>query len=359
MTPGHDDPAALRRAAGWMARVAGQPRVLLAIKTAVAATLAWYLAPLIPFAEDQYSYYGPLGVLVTMHPTVARSLRVGGQALVGLALGIALGLGGMALAQLDVPAGLVLAAIVLVAVLIGGFRRLGAGRDWIALAALFVLVAGNDAADFSVSYLVTMGFGVIVGVVVNLVIVPPLYLRRASERLSDLRGAIVRVLEELADAIARQCLDGERLGTAIDGLGDVIAAVSDDVAEGDESRRVNPRGRRHTNERDENARRLTALERTSFLTRDLVDVVLHMDAAGHTSLTTALRHDLALAVRRTAELVSAPLGAEQAPDLLSAASAALETYERALASGPVPDVANEAGVVLALRRIIDVSRDFV
>lgn len=345
-----------------MARVAGQPRLLLAAKTALAATLAWYLAPLIPFAEDQYSYYGPLGVLVTMHPTVARSLRVGAQALLGLALGIALGLGGMALARLDVPAGLVLAGIVLIAILIGGFRRLGAGRDWIALAALFVLVAGNNAEDFSVSYLVTMGFGVVMGVVVNLVVVPPLYLRRASEKLTELRATVVRVLDELSDAVAHARLDDERLDAAVDELGAVIAAVTDDVAQGDESQRINPRGRRHTGEQDENARRLAALERTSFLTRDLIDVILHMDAAEDPTLTSTLRDDLARAIRRTGELVDAPLGSKRAPDLLHAASDALESYERALTdqtAAAMPQVANEAGAVLALRRIIDVSRDFV
>ena len=45
---------------------------------AAAAVLAWYLAPLVPLASSEYSYYAPLGVLVSMYPTVARSAMTDG-----------------------------------------------------------------------------------------------------------------------------------------------------------------------------------------------------------------------------------------------------------------------------------------
>ncbi|MEH3089950.1 MAG: hypothetical protein PGN24_10270 [Microbacterium arborescens] len=63
-------------------------RLLLAGKAALAAAIAWYLAPLVPFAHDEYSYYAPLGVLVSMYPTIADSARAGLQAVAGLAIGI-------------------------------------------------------------------------------------------------------------------------------------------------------------------------------------------------------------------------------------------------------------------------------
>lgn len=71
------------------------PRVLLAVKASFASALAWFLAPLVPFADDTYSYYAPLGVLVSAYPTIAGSLRSSEQALLGLAIGLGLGVAGV------------------------------------------------------------------------------------------------------------------------------------------------------------------------------------------------------------------------------------------------------------------------
>lgn len=353
----------LRRAASFTARLAEQPRVLLAAKTALAAVLAWYLAPLIPFAQAEYSYYAPLGALVTMHPTIARSLRVGWQVLLGLAAGIALGLAGILAARVGAPGGIVLAVVLGVAVLTGGLRVFGAGRDWVPLAGLFVLLtAGARPQEFSVSYLVTMAFGVLVGVAVNFLLLPPLYLRRASERLSTLREAVTRVLADAADAVASGEIDRDSFSAALTELSDRISAVSADVSEADESSRANPRRRRQAHVQEENAHRLSALERTAFLTRDLVDLLEELQSSDDGGVVSAVRDELTEAIRRVATLVATPLGHPEGPARLEEASRAFEAYERALGMprpGGRSDVATGAAIELCLRRIIDVSRAFV
>jgi uncharacterized membrane protein YgaE (UPF0421/DUF939 family) len=353
----------LRRAASFTARLAEQPRVLLAVKTALAAVLAWYLAPYIPFAQNEYSYYAPLGALVTMHPTIARSARVGAQVLMGLAAGILLSFVGITIAHLGVPGGIVLALVLGIAVLVGGVRFFGAGRDWVALAALFVLLtAGGDPEGFSVSYLVTMAFGVLVGVAVNFLVLPPLYLRRASERLSTLREAVTGVLDEAADAVARGEIDRDRFSTSLTTLSERIGSVSAEVSEADESSRVNPRQRRHAHVKEENAHRMAALERTAFLTRDLVDLLVEMQSTDDRSVTSAVREELAEAIRRAAALVSTPVGDAEASKRLDEASEAFLGYQQALGMpqpASRPATATAAAVELCLRRIIDVSREFV
>ena len=353
----------LRRAVSYTARLANQPRLLLAIKTSLAAVLAWYLAPLIPFAEDQYSYYAPLGALVTMHPTIARSARVGGQVLLGLALGIGISLCGIAALHLGVPGGVVLGVVIGVGVLLGGVRWLGAGGDWVALAALFVLLAaGGDPEGFSISYLGTTAFGVVVGIAVNLVIVPPLYLHRASERLSALRDALTDALVDAADAVAADEIDTDRFRQAIQTLHATGSAVAGDVDEAEESARANPRRRRHQEVRRQNAQRMTALERSAFLTRDLMDLLTELQASDDGALTAAVRDELAAAIRRAAELLATPVGDERAAERLGAADDALTAYQRALGDPPPgrrADLAAGAAVELCLRRIIDVSRPFV
>ncbi len=354
----------LRRAVSYTARLAQQPRLLLAIKTSLAAVLAWYLAPLIPFLDDQYSYYAPLGALVTMYPTVARSARVGFQVMIGLAVGIGLGLSGVAALRLGVPGGVVLGAVIGVGVLLGGLRLLGDGGDWAPLAALFVLLIGGatDPEEFSISYLGTVAFGVIVGIAVNLIVVPPLYLRRASERLSALRDTVTDLLTDAATAVADDQINPDRFIARLDALGETRDAVTADVDEADESARANPRRRRHGDEREENTRRMEALERAAFLTRDLIDLLLEMQASGNADFTAAVRDDLARAIRAAAELVATPLGDPDASGRLRAATDALANYQRALGE-PVPgtraEIAAGAAVELCLRRIIDVSRPFV
>ncbi len=96
-------PAALDPRRWWSDAITAD-RLLLAAKTAAAAALAWYLAPLVPLAQSEYSYYAPLGVLVSMYPTVARSASSGAQAVVGLALGIGLGLVSLAVVATACPA---------------------------------------------------------------------------------------------------------------------------------------------------------------------------------------------------------------------------------------------------------------
>ncbi len=354
----------LRRAVSYTARLAQQPRLLLALKTSLAAVLAWYLAPLIPFLDDQYSYYAPLGALVTMYPTVARSARVGFEVLIGLALGIGLGLCGVAALHLGVPGGAVLGAVIGVGVLLGGVRLLGVGGDWAPLAGLFVLLIGgaSDPEEFSLAYLGTTAFGVIVGIAVNLIVVPPLYLRQASERLTALRETVTGLLDDAARAVAAGEIETEQFERGLQTLSETRAAVAADVDEAEESARANPRRARHRGQREENNRRMAALDRSAFLTRDLIDLLLELRADGDASLTEPVRAELSQAIRKTADLVATPLGDAEAPRRLREAGEALSTYQRALGTsvaGSRAAAAAGAAVELCLRRIIDVSREFV
>jgi len=357
-------PGRVRRAlrTAWT-DLAGRHRPLLAVKIALAGVLAWYLAPFIPFAEDQYSYYAPLGALVTSYPTLARSARAGAETVVGLGVGILIGLGGLALVHSGVMAGVALALVLAVGVLVGGLRLLGAGGEWGSLAGLFVLLlGGSDAEGFSVSYLVTMGFGVVVGIVVNLLVVPPLYVGHVRRRLAVLRDEIAGFLTRTADGVAERTLEPERMPAELAEISTVEEEVGEDVQEAAESRRGNPRGRRTAARdlSDENARRLAAMERAGFLLRDLTDVLVRMTQQH--GLAEELRRPLACALRCTADLVGAELRAPEAPALLRAADAALADYRRVIdvELGVRPsEVAESITAFLCLQRIVDLSRPFV
>lgn len=355
---------AMAAPARWWRAMANPSRLLMALKAAVAATGAWYFAPLLPFTDDQYSYYAPLGVLVSMYPTVAASARSGMQAIVGLVLGIGLGLLGVAALFAGVPGVLTLAAVIGVGVLFGGLRGLGIGRDWVAIAGLFVLLlSGGEAEDFSLSYLVTMAFGVVVGVVVNLVVVPPLYLERASGRLSQLRDTLSSLLDTLAGHVEEGTLDAAALSGALVELDRTTADVRGEVFEADESRKANPRGRRYRPKQEENLARLQALERAVFYVRDLADVLVALQRTDEdVALGRDVRFTLADAIRACAALVATPVHADDSPIRLEEADAALERYLIVLtqaSGGRAAIVADELTPAALLRRTIDVSMPFV
>nr|BFF10087.1 hypothetical protein GCM10025699_13900 [Microbacterium flavescens] len=349
--------------ARWLRAMTEPGRLLLALKTGIAAALAWYLAPLLPITDDQYSYYAPLGVLVSMYPTVAASARSGLQAIIGLAMGIGLGLLGVAALFAGVPGVLALAAVVGVGVLFGGVQALGLGRDWVAVAALFVLLlSGGDTEDFTLSYLVTMAFGVVIGVLANFIIVPPLYLERASRRLSELRDTLSALLEAIADHVAAGTVDAEAFDEALAELDQTATDVRVEVYEADESRKVNPRGRRHRSKPEENLARLRALERTVFYAREFADVLETLAHANDVNLGRDVRPALAEAIRTCAALVATPVHADDSPTRLEEANAALEQYLVALtqaSDGEAAIAAHELTPAAFLRRTIDASAPFV
>ncbi|MDU0344843.1 FUSC family protein [Microbacterium sp. KSW2-29] len=340
----------------WWSDAVSADRLLLAAKTAAAAALAWYLAPLVPFAQSEYSYYAPLGVLVSMYPTVARSASSGVQAVVGLALGIGLGLISLAVVGTGLPRIVAVAIVILFGVLLAGVRALGVGRDWVAVAALFVLLLGGaDPDGYSSSYLMTMAFGVLVGVVVNLVIVPPLRVGRADDRLTRLRDALGSTLDRMADALAGHAFDPVAADAATEGLTATLADVREEVDLADESRRYNPRGRRLQAPRDLGRRRLDALTGTADATRELVAALTRLTAGpdADARLPTEARRTLAEAVRAVSRLVTTPPEPEGTAVQLRAADAALSAYTqrlRRLDADDEPLDGWEAAV--ALRRVI-------
>lgn len=340
-------------------------RLILAAKAAVAASIAWLLAPYVPFASSEYSYYAPLGVLVSMYPTVAGSAKAGMQSLAGLGIGIALGLGGLALVFSGVPAVFAIAAVIGVGIVISGFTVLGAGRDWVAIAGLFVLLLGGSTADeFSLSYLLTMAFGILVGLLTNLIVIPPLYLKQASERLSVLRDAVSRALREVADALDDDTIDIDRVGRSPADLADMLAAAADEVEVAEESSRGNPRSRRRSDDRLLNERRMQALERTTRATVELADILTRAAEEGAFA-DAETRAAFTAAVRASADLVEAPPTDTQAGERLTAAAHALdgavaELDARPPRTGtPTYSLAYAYAAAVCVRRIVDASREFV
>lgn len=354
-------PSVRAKVAAWATDVVAQPRLLLAAKTAFGASLAWLLAPHLPFTDAHYSYYAPLGVVVSMYPTLISSVRTGLQALLGLAVGVGLAFGVIAL---DGPRVVGVALVVGVGVLVAGLRFLGEGRSWVPITALFVLLVGGSQADkYSVNYLVHMLFGVLVGVLVNVLIAPPLYLRRASARLDGLRDQVADHLTEIAAWLRDDAGGDHDWSSALDRLNDTARQVRSAVQQADESRRGNPRGRRAGGTIDLDYRRLRALERVLFFVRDLNEVlaVTRPLSDGDSPVPQTMTRELPRALDSVAALVDAPVQGDDSPARLAEAERALAELEHALdaQADSASAVADDLASTVALRHIIDAARPFV
>ncbi|MFS0894910.1 FUSC family protein [Microbacterium sp. 179-I 3D3 NHS] len=245
-------------------------RLLFVAKTTLAVGLAWTIAPHMPGVADEYPYYAPLGALVSMYPTLMGSVRSSLQTLLGLATGI--GLASLVALTLG-PTWWTIPLVIGVGVLLSGTGWFGAGREYVPIAALFVLViGGQDAEDFSFGYLAQMAVGVIVGLLVNVLIAPAPLTQVAAARVGAFRAQLSRHLHDIGDAVT-DSWPPERTHWADDAasLADTTATLRETLAEADESRRGNPRARGARGETQQMHEQLAALDRIAHLIRDISD----------------------------------------------------------------------------------------
>lgn len=179
--------------------LAGRPWIGQAVRTTGAAVLAWVLVGLVPGPWSDYPYYAPLGAVVATSVTVRGSTRRSAQAVLAIALGAVVA---RVVGMLPVPPLLALALVVLVGVLLAGWRVLGDMGSWLPTSALFVLVIGDaDPVGYVSAYVGLTLVGAAIGVGVN-ALVPPLPLTPADRALGRLADATAAHLEAVADAVA-------------------------------------------------------------------------------------------------------------------------------------------------------------
>ena len=263
---------ALTSVRGQFKDVLRYTRIQLAVKAALAVGIAWTLAPLVPGVAAQYPYYAPLGALISMYPTVSGSAKVGIQTLIGLVTGMALAL---LVLLFGGPSVWTIALVVGVGVLLAGISRLGAGREYLPMAALFVLVMGGDDPDgYSIGYAVQMLVGVGVGLGVNATIFPPLHLTGAVDGLASLRLSLARQLKEMGTAISEtwppEHEDWSKRRTELMAFS---REVRESVQLADTSRRGNLRRHRHQRDLDADYRALRAMERVTLYVEDMTEVL--------------------------------------------------------------------------------------
>lgn len=189
---------AVRRA--W--REPGRERDLTvqAGKAALAACLAWAVAGW--WLQAPMAFVAPWVAVVLVESTVYRSLAHGLQQLAAIAVGTVVATA----VALVLDSTMVTMVVVLPAVLLlAQWQRLGSQGVYAATGALFVLTNGQVSLATSGARIAEAVFGAVVGITVNAVIRPPVYLRDTRAALTD----AAREAQEILEAVAEGLDDGE------------------------------------------------------------------------------------------------------------------------------------------------------
>ncbi|WP_016884246.1 MULTISPECIES: FUSC family protein [unclassified Rhodococcus (in: high G+C Gram-positive bacteria)] len=229
----------LRRLRSWAGDGQRNTVVVQSAKAATAAVLAWILAERLLGLPQPF--LAPYAAVFMIEVTVSRSLRVAGEQLAAVSLGVLLAAAvGMLLDSVTVGVGVA----VLTGLLLGRWHRFGSSGVWVAVTALLMVTYGDsDQPAILGDRILAIALGAGTGVAVNALLLPPLYLRRSERAVTGLGSTATSLLCDVARELREPGTGGqpdrwaERAAHVRVQLDDALDAV----AWTDESARANMR----------------------------------------------------------------------------------------------------------------------
>jgi uncharacterized membrane protein YgaE (UPF0421/DUF939 family) len=212
--------------------------VLQLAKTVLAAVAAWVIAASV--LDLAQPFLAPWAALLVVHATVYRTFSKGMQqvaatvvaVLLATVVGETLGLSTWAITLLLV-----------VALVLGAVPWLGAEATTIATTGLVVLTTGFEDDVMLIARLLDTAIGVAVGLIVNVLVWPPLRRHTAAKALDRVDDGIGELLADMAGGLGDGCQEEDVTGW-IDRTRDLDADLDQAwslVRQAEESARMNPR----------------------------------------------------------------------------------------------------------------------
>jgi hypothetical protein len=230
-----------QRALGRLVAGPGRERDLLAqvVKSAFAAVLAWETARVV--LDSPQPFFAPLAALVTVHVTVYGSLRVAAQRVAAVVVGVLLA---YVAARYGGVNALSLGVVLVAALLLGRWRRLGGEGLQVAVTALMAMtVASGTAQDQLRTRVLDTVVGAVLGAVVNLLVLPPVHLRSARRSVAEVALGVGRLLRAVGDGLRGEWgpEDAQEWHDRASRLDRLVREARATTDQGRESVRLNPR----------------------------------------------------------------------------------------------------------------------
>ena len=278
--------------------------LLQVIKTAVAASLAWFLCLLI--LPGDLPIFGTIAAILVVQPSINQSFSKALERTVGVIAGVIIA--SVGLAFFEVTSWLILGSI-LVALLVGwAFRLSQSTTAQIPISALLVLTIGAQTSGYAVERILETVLGAAIAVVVNVIVVPPVRLGPAQDAIARLGAEVANSLDDLGRLIARPSTVEERTSALVSArlLRPMQTRAAAAVTSAEESLRFNPRRSAHRTSLERDSELLDTLQvlvlRVPGMIRaldDRYDETIHTEptAAGLAAEVSRAAHDLRLVLR--------------------------------------------------------------
>ena len=297
-------PVGLQRRVRHLVRRGRQPGLRTA-KTTAAAVLSFVIAGRLGTSEAPI--LAPLTALLVVQLTMYQTIRHGLDRIASVLAGVLLAVGVAEVAGLTWwSLGIVVAA----SLVLGRLLRLGANLLEVPISAMIVLAVGGNSTLAAGRVYETL-VGAAVGIAVNIVIAPPLYVQPAADALGELADRVADVLSGLAGELRRgwSRAAADHWLEQARALGAEVARADRTLASAQESSRFNPRGSRARVAQPRLRTGLTGLEHGYVALRSLCRALLDRayfvpsDQQGH-AYDEQARVVLADALDRAADAVS-------------------------------------------------------
>jgi uncharacterized membrane protein YgaE (UPF0421/DUF939 family) len=255
-----------------LARLFRQGRApgLRTAKTVLAAVVAFAIADWLHTSHAPV--LAPLTALLVVQLTMYETVAHGRERIISVVAGVLVAVGFASVTGLTWWS---LGLIVAVSLIAGRLLRLGPHLLEVPISAMLVLAVGG-AENAALGRVAETLIGAVVGVLVNLLIAPPLYVQPASDAIVELARRMGTFSTTLAEGLrsewSREAAD-RHLAQAR-ALGEEVARADRQLARTEESARLNPRGRIAREAQPRLRGTLTALEHAQVGLRNLARALL-------------------------------------------------------------------------------------
>ncbi|WP_248579494.1 aromatic acid exporter family protein [Nocardioides sp. InS609-2] len=315
-------------------------------KTVLAGVLAWWVAR--DVLGLQQPFLAPWSAILVVHATVYRTFARGAQQVAATMLAVVLA----SLAGHAFGLGVIGMAVLLVAAVVLGRLRWVRDEATTIVTTGVVVLATNSIAESTLlwSRLVDTTTGIVVGLLVNVVVWPPLRDRAAWAEAAKVPGQIGEALAEIADQLSPDfdADQSDRLLTLLRKIDTRIDQCWGLLRQAQEGSRFNPRRRKGWSPLADLVDVLHRLEHVVADAQSLVRTVVISASQGNT-WQDAFRAQLVDIMCEVARVVD-----DDDPERFAPALARLRETAATLSTGDIGESWQEyGGVIINLRNVVD------
>lgn len=168
------------------------------LKAVIATTGAWWIC--VTFLDSQMPFLAPWVALMTIQATVANSVAQGAQTMIASFIGVLMSFAIGVYLEVNIWT---YALAIFVGML--GSRIPGLRRDGISIAtsAIFLLSTGfTEDTPALIDRVIEIGIGVVIGIGVNVLVLPPLRDRQAARTVDELNRRMGEIMGQMSEEFA-------------------------------------------------------------------------------------------------------------------------------------------------------------